>query len=460
MEEEIASRIRSGRTKIVCRSGNPADVDDIDIANVQTSRSVIVLSPDADDPDADVLKTLLAVVNDPDRRPEPYHVVAEIQRPANADAARLVGRDEVELVVADQAIAKIIAQTCRQSGLSVIYTELLNFEGDEIYTVDAGGFAGATFGEVLGAFETSAVLGIQDDRPHLNPPAETPVAAGHKLIVIASDDDTAHASSAPGHVDVGRISDALVSPATPERTLFLGWNRRAPEIVTELDKYLAPGSEIAVVAETAEAADVVEEIRPILAHSSIAFEVADTSDRSRLDALDVGRFDHVVVLSHCDDADVQHADARTLTTLIHLRDIATATGAGFSITTEMLDVRNRTLGEVAKPDDFIISNHIVSLLLAQIAESKALSAVFDELFAAEGADIYLKPARDYITSGGPVDFYTVVEAAKRRGHIALGYRRAADSDDPAQHYGVVFNPRKSDPIDFDDADRVIVLAED
>jgi hypothetical protein len=125
----------------------------------------------------------------------------------------------------------------------------------------------------------------------------------------------------------------------------------------------------------------------------------------------------------------------------------------------MLDVRNRTLGEVAKPDDFIISNHIVSLLLAQIAENKTLNPVFDELFAAEGADIYLRPASDYVTGAGPVDFHTVVEAAKRRDEVTLGYRVAAASDRPEEHYGVVFNPRKSEQVTFAPDDRIIVLAD-
>jgi hypothetical protein len=198
----------------------------------------------------------------------------------------------------------------------------------------------------------------------------------------------------------------------------------------------------------------------MLERTAMSYQLGDSSDRAVLDSLDVSRFDHIVVLSYSDVADVQHADARTLTTLIHLRDIATRTGARFSITTEMLDVRNRTLGEVAKPDDFIVSNHIVSLLLAQIAESKGVADVFDELFAAEGADIHLRPAQDYVTTGEPIDFYTVVEAARRRGEIALGYRRWEAADRSDDHYGVVFNPPKSTSIAFDPEDKVIVLAED
>lgn len=35
--------------------------------------SIIVLSPENDDPDSHVIKTLLALAQNPDRRGEPYH---------------------------------------------------------------------------------------------------------------------------------------------------------------------------------------------------------------------------------------------------------------------------------------------------------------------------------------------------------------------------------------------------
>ncbi len=45
----------------------------------------------------------------------------------------MVGCYEVEIVLSSDLIARITAQTCRQSGLSVAYLELLDYGGDEIY---------------------------------------------------------------------------------------------------------------------------------------------------------------------------------------------------------------------------------------------------------------------------------------------------------------------------------------
>ena len=123
-------------------------------------------------------------------------------------------------------------------------------------------------------------------------------------------------------------------------------------------------------------------------------------------------------------------------------------------------MRNRALAEVTRADDFIVSDRLISLLLTQVSENKALSAVFADLFDAEGSEIYLQPAADYVATGRAVDFYTVVEAARRRGEVAIGYRLRAQANDPLHDYGVVVNPRKSEEVTFGAGDRIIVVAED
>ena len=47
---------------------------------------------------------------------------------------------------------------------------------------------------------------------------------------------------------------------------------------------------------------------------------------------------------------------------------------------------------------------------------------FAELIDPEGSELYLKPADEYVEPGVPLNFYTVVEAARRRGEVAVGYR--------------------------------------
>jgi len=59
------------------------------------------------------------------------------------DVLRMIGqKDLVQPILTNDLIARVVAQTSRQSGLSVVYTELMNFSGDEIYFTDVPDFTG------------------------------------------------------------------------------------------------------------------------------------------------------------------------------------------------------------------------------------------------------------------------------------------------------------------------------
>ncbi|MDQ3704514.1 MAG: NAD-binding protein [Chloroflexota bacterium] len=463
METEIREKVPNlGKMRVICRNGNPIDLDHLEIVNPQGAKSIIVLAPDGDDPDSQVIKTVLAITNNPNRRPvtEPYHIVAEIHSPKNLQAAQLVGGTEAQIIDVGDTISRLVVQTCRQSGLSVVYTELLDFDGDEIYTVEEPALVGKTFGEALLAYRRSALIGVRRAGVvQLNPPMETVIAPGDSMIVVTEDDDTAKISQGVDYqIDEAAIRVGTVSEPKPENILILGWNRRGLPIVSELDHYVMPGSTVAVVADTPDCVEEVSRRAATMTSITVTCAEGDTTDRQVLDNLGVENYDHVIVLCS-DDMDPQRADARTLITLLHLRDIEAKLGDRFSIVSEMLDDRNRQLAEVTKADDFIVSDKLISLMLSQISENKDLGAVFADLFNSEGSEIYLKPASDYVNPGQPINFYTVVEAARRRGEVALGYRIMAKSGDASAGYGVTLNPDKAETITFSPADRIVVLAE-
>ena len=77
----------------------------------------------------------------------------------------------------------------------------------------------------------------------------------------------------------------------------------------------------------------------------------------------------MILLAYSDVLEPQEADARTLITLIHLRDIADHTEHRFSIVSEMMDSRNTDLAQAARADDFIVSDRVVCLILSHISEN-------------------------------------------------------------------------------------------
>jgi voltage-gated potassium channel Kch len=463
METDIRQRLPDTRTtRVVCRSGSPVDLDDLRLTSPQTSRSIIVLSPDSDDPDTDVIKTLLAITNDPTRRTEHYRIVTEIRDQRNIEVARLASQNEAQLVLGGQLIGRIAAQTCRQPGLSIVYMELLDFAGGEIYFQEVPELTGQAFGDVLNDFRTSSLIGIapQGGQSQLNPPMDRLIGAGDRLIFVALDDDAIKRAERP-HGSPREEAIVVREHVVPriERTLVLGWNSRTAGLLVELDRYVAPESKLLVIADGPGVTEQVGAVRGRLQRLQLSYRAADTTDRATLNDATSEGYEHVVVMSYSDTLDEQRADARTLVTLLHLRDIEARQGESFTIVTEMLDVRNRALAVVTRADDFIVSGKLVSLAMTQLAENPELSAVFEDLFDETGSEVYLKPAGDYVRLNAPVDFYTVTESARRRGEVAFGYRLLALADDPDAAYGVVMNPNKVAAVTFSEDDRVIVLAE-
>ena len=84
MEEELAARIDTFHgTRVVCRTGNPANLHDLQIANVAQARSIVALGAGDAVGDASVVKAVLAVL----------HVVE------SADVTIVAEVDEVLLVL-------------------------------------------------------------------------------------------------------------------------------------------------------------------------------------------------------------------------------------------------------------------------------------------------------------------------------------------------------------------------
>ncbi|MBN1453740.1 MAG: NAD-binding protein [Anaerolineales bacterium] len=465
MEEKIRERIQlRGTTRVIVRSGDPIDLNDLELGSPHTARSIIVLPPENDDPDSNVIKAILALTNNPNRRKEPYHIVTQIRNRKNMDVVRMIGaNDKVFPLLTGDLIARVVAQTARQSGLSMVYTELMNFGGDEIYFKQEPNLSGKTFGEALLAYEDSTVMGLRkvDGTILLNPPMDTRIEPGDHLFALSEDDDTIRLSSAaniPLEEGLIRASGRAHKPDL-ERTLLIGWNRSAATIIQELDAYVAKGSQVTVFAADHRARDDVKVCEKKLKNQKLTFVPGDTTNRELLDSLSIMEYDHVIVLA-ASGLETQEADARTLVTLLHLRNIVSYDETPFSIVSEMLDLRNRELAEVARVDDFIVSEHLISLMLAQLSENDNLFDVFQDIFAPEGAEIYLKPIQDYVETGQPVTFYTVVEAARRRGETALGYRVTAEANHSEKDYGVRTNPKKSEKVIFAPDDKIIVVAEE
>ena len=463
MEDKIRQRIKPDKqTRIVCRTGSPIELSDLTLVNFNAARTIIVLSPNSQHPDSEVIKTVLAILNHPQRRIQPYHIVAALREMNSREIAQIVGNNEVEWVFTSDVIARIIAQTSQQPGLSLVYSDLLDFNANEIYFSKVEEMVGKPYSEIISNFLNEAVIGIEAGNGilTLNPPPDTIYRKDDHLVIIATDDDGIQVESdakIPANENAIQLITSLYSPQ-PENTLILGWNWRGRAILDELDHYMYSGSVVLVIANEPSVNATLQQQALSQRNYDVTFQEGDTTSRAVLESINLAEFDHVIILSCSDQLSTQQADAATLVTLLHLRDIARKRKLSFSIVTEILDMRNRELAEIAHVDDFIISDRLISLMTAQVAEEKKLSQVFKEIFDPHGIEIYIKPITQYIKTGVSVNFYTVLEAASRVGETAIGYRVTADSVNRENHYGIIINPLKGREITFHKDDMVIVLS--
>ncbi|MFF3671142.1 CASTOR/POLLUX-related putative ion channel [Microtetraspora malaysiensis] len=456
MEDQIRMRVPdTGHTRVICRSGNPLKKADLELVSPDTAKSIMVMPPQVEDADIDVIKVLLLLNNRPWRGAHP-HIVAAVQDSENLAAARLAAGESALVIDADDITVRMVVQSHRQAGLSTVCTDLLNFAGNEIYFRPEPALVGSKYGEVLNAYELGVPIGVHKagGPVMVNPPPETPIEAGDSMIVVAEDDLLIRLAGRPFPIIEDVITTAPEREPVPDRTLLIGWNARATKIIDLLDRLAPPGSVV----------DVAAPHRPVHAVESerqnlvVGYKMCEPTSRRSLEALDLGSYQHIVVLSN-DGVDPDRADDRTLVTLLHLRDIEVRLGDPYSIVTEMNDDNNREIAQVTKADDFIVSSKLICLLLTQLAENRDLYAVFADLFDPAGSEVYLKPAVDYVRPGAEANFATVIESARRRGEVAIGYRRGRLSDEPPA-YGVTLNPPKGVPLVLGEGDHVIVVAED
>jgi Trk K+ transport system NAD-binding subunit len=463
MEDEVRDNVPNTKnTKLIFRSGNPIDINDLKIASPHKAKSIIVLGSKSDNSDAEIIKVILAITKTLNGANAKFHIVAEIENKKNLEVAKMIGRDNVELILSNEFVSRILVQTSRQAGLSIVYTDLLDFDGDEIYFSEEPKLNGKTFREALFSYDKSTLIGVHTKKNGvmLNPPIDTVIEEGSQVITISEDDDKVIYSGINNKINENLIRGVPLLGVHHENILILGWNLRAKIIIRELASYTRTTGKITVIAELKNMDKTIARLNEQCPNTEITYTRANTADKNVLEDIDMTTYDHLIILSYQDNYEMQQADAKTLITLLHLRNIAELRGMNLNVVSEMLDAKNRDLATVTEVDDFIISDNMVSLIISQVAENKFLMKVFDQLFKSEGNEIYLKPAENYIEIGKEVDFYTILESSVRMNEIAIGYRLMDNFQDVDKNFGIVLNPDKRELVSFSKSDLIIVLSAD
>ena len=169
MDDIIRLRLKDmATTRIVTRSGDVSSLVNLDMVSLEDAKSVIILA-DCDDTDsldlkassdAKAIQTVLATMGNEADDSE-FSVIVEIYNPTHRDIVRSSFPEHVVTVDTRDVLAKLLVQTSRSVGLSVVYNEILSFDGCEMYFYDTE-WGGATFGEIGYRFPDGVPLGVRD----------------------------------------------------------------------------------------------------------------------------------------------------------------------------------------------------------------------------------------------------------------------------------------------------------
>lgn len=454
-------------TRVIVRQGSPFSPPDLRKVGAGRARSIIIPAvDDGDDDEMDAarrsdmaaIKTLLALRRVPGAL-QANHAVVELVDTARRAVVERLGQGGVEVVAMRDTLARLMVQTARQTGLARVIRDLLTYEGSEFYFKNFPELADRAFGDVQPVLQDAVAIGVRaqaDDGRFavtLNPPASYVLKVDDELLVLAEDDDTFSVDlDQPRLVDIPKIPKAVVAQRPPERLLVCGYRSDLGRLIDEFDRYVAPGSEVRIM--TSGHGDEIHQLtksaRQVLRVDAID---ADPTDPAALSEVMREAADAVLIVAD-DTEDPQEADARTVITLLLLRDLVQDRPVAEQprLISEILDPRTKDLVSNDQSTDFVVSSEITSMLLAQVSENRELNSVFADLFDPDGNELYLKNVAGYALPGVPTSWMAVQAVAAARGEVALGAYRPGCAP--------VLGPNQTAPMVFTPHDKIIVVAED
>jgi hypothetical protein len=460
-------------TRIVTRSGNISSLVSMKIISIETCKSVIVLSgcsenaplKEKSESDANVIKAVLAVVAFCNRQ-EKHSIVAEVFDPELRKVVKNISPSEITVVNSNDLLGKVIVQTSRSNGLSIVYNELFSFSGCEIYFY-ANKWNNKKFGDLAYYFRDGIPIGICDSNGKitLNPSSDLKMANNQNIVIMANDDSNIRLEKDPIIVPDSYERSSRSHVREIEKELLLGWTSKAKIILSEYADYLQENSVIDIVVSdlTPEINEDIESIKT--KHSRIEINVWEKNVILIADLLSLNPTDYnnIIILSP-DSGLSDSSDARNISILLQLRSLFNKLGKQnkiqTKIITEVSDSKNMELIAYTGVNDLIISNRLISMMLAQISENRKVFGLYDQLLKESGAEIYIKPIELYFLSvPQKLHFADIIHAAQKRNEICIGIKNKRLEKDFEANFGIELNPLKTKEFELQPGDSFVVLAE-
>ncbi|GAA3629231.1 CASTOR/POLLUX-related putative ion channel [Flavivirga jejuensis] len=459
-------------TEIITTQGDYANINELKRVNLESARSIIILANCSESASTDKkvasdvqsVKSILAVTACQDGKNE-LPIIAEIFTKEKRDIISFFEDDNIIAIDSWDIMGKLLIQTSLTSGLDTVYKEILSFDGCEIYFYQDD-WNGTNFYELSYYMKDGIPLGIysEADGLVLRPPVDTVLKNGDTVVILAEDDSTiAFGNKQYFFPDTSKkIIDKRLEQKK-KRILILGWHKVAEVFIEEATDYLLEGSDFDIMfdAPNEELQDIVKNINTEYEDFNINLHDSNPLDLEKLQAVNPENYDTVVILSQSmEEQSADKIDSDTLIILLLLRKVLSK-DSGLHIITQVLNSENQEIITQTNVDDFIISNKLITMILAQLSEETLMKNFYDDIFSEDGSEIYVKPATLYFdTFPQNITFTDAIFCAHQRDEICLGVRKGNLSKSIDDNFGIKLNPEKDMAIELTENDFLIVLSED
>ncbi|MGK7897217.1 MAG: hypothetical protein AB4372_27265 [Xenococcus sp. (in: cyanobacteria)] len=467
-------------TRLITRNGSVTNLNNLNKVGVQLAKSIVILNgannADSEEfkalSDARVVKTILAVVaaNEEAKLPP---ILVELHSAKYRIIAKNIAPKIVTIINEANILARILVQTSRYIGLASVYLDLLGFEGNEFYFYRPEiGWQNLTFGELPFHFPRSMPLGLRfaDGTLQLNPNKNYKLAEHDEVIVLALDDSTIKFEPQPIIKSHNLFANhSQKRERTTEKHLLIGWNNKTAIALTEYPNYVVPGSEINLLIENLSDKIKTEFEQISQANSDVKMEILkiDTDLGEELKTLKLWEFDSISILASR-GTNAEEIDANTLTTLLEIRQMFQdyTASTGNTVTTdliaEIVNSEDTDLVVKAGVKDCLLSNQLVSKILAQVSQESDVMLIFKELFSAKGSELNIKPISLYFPPQhrSNLTFADCILAAQLRNELCIGVKTITQVSNQEKKFGIKILPSLDHKFNFIANDSLIVLAED
>lgn len=456
---------------IILRSGTALNNDHLHRAACLHAAAVIVPAKTYADPggvpsDVETIKVLLALNGQAASTsvPLPY-VVAEIQSPSKMPVARRAYQGPLELVAGNASISCLLVQNVRHPGLSDVYTELLSHGvGQNFYIHRDHALTGESVQRLRRRFPAATLCGVIGEVdgqfvPNLNPSGEVVVAPNEALLLLAP----SYESAALTGLDASRDDTAAVTVPAPieaisrKQILIVGWSRKVPELLREFSTYRRDVYGITILSSRpVEERQRLLQDEGVMAAGSLECEhiVAEVTSESDWQAVNLGVYDSIMLVSSDRMNSGEEADARTIVGYLQLEMLLQKLDHRPQLLLELSDSNNeRLLGN--RDSEVIISPTLLSHMLVHVALRRELLSVVNELFTAGGAEIGFRTLAQSDLQPGTYTFADLRDHTWRRGGTALGVYFAVTAGDPTRQLRL--NPDHQAALTLGLGDEIVVM---